>query len=64
MRFTNFFLILQKGNTGFSMGTALSVDPENKTVTTDRETISYDKLIIAIGTTNNFFNIFLILPWI
>lgn len=47
---------LKKGNTGFSMGTALSVDPENKTVTTDRETISYDKLIIAIGTTNNFFN--------
>lgn len=47
---------LKKGNTGFSMRTALSVDPENKTVTTDRETISYDKLIIAIGTTNNFFN--------
>ncbi len=39
----------------FNMGEVSSVDVINKTVTTQFETIGYDKLIIAAGTTNNFF---------
>jgi NADH dehydrogenase len=40
----------------FSMGDAKRVDLVNKIVYTDHDTVSYDKLVIAIGTTNNFFN--------
>lgn len=39
----------------FHLGDVSSVDVENKTVTTQFETIAYDKLVIAAGTTNNFF---------
>ncbi len=39
----------------FHMGEVKSVDVEAKTVTTQYEVINYDKLIIAAGTTNNFF---------
>lgn len=39
----------------FHMGEVKSVDTSAKTVTTQFETISYDYLIIAAGTTNNFF---------
>ena len=39
----------------FHMGEVKNVDTENKTVTTQFETISYDYLIIAAGTTSNFF---------
>lgn len=41
----------------FHMGRAKSVDVNARTVTTDREVIPYDKLVIAVGTTNNFFGI-------
>lgn len=41
----------------FHMGEALSVDTVSRTVYTNRESIPYDKLVIAIGTTNNFFGI-------
>lgn len=39
----------------FHMGSVKSVDTKHRCVTTDYETIPYDKLIIAFGTTNNFF---------
>ncbi|MDE7386715.1 MAG: NAD(P)/FAD-dependent oxidoreductase [Muribaculaceae bacterium] len=40
----------------FNMTRAKSIDTNARTVTTDEEVIPYDKLIIAAGTTNNFFN--------
>lgn len=39
----------------FRMGEVSSINIEKKTVTTQYETLAYDKLIIAAGTTNNFF---------
>lgn len=39
----------------FHLGEVKEVDVKAKTVTTDSETISYDTLVIAMGTTNNFF---------
>lgn len=39
----------------FHLGEVSSVDVVNKTVSTQFETIAYDKLVIAAGTTNNFF---------
>ena len=41
----------------FNMGDVKTINFKNKTVTTQYETISYDSLIIAAGTTNNFFGI-------
>lgn len=43
-------------NANFQLGQVTSIDPEKKTIKTQFEEISYDKLIIATGTTNNFFN--------
>lgn len=40
----------------FNMTRAKAIDTTAHTVTTEEETISYDYLIIAAGTTNNFFN--------
>ncbi|MBE6304584.1 MAG: NAD(P)/FAD-dependent oxidoreductase [Bacteroidales bacterium] len=39
-----------------SMGDAKCIDANRKVVITDQEEIHYDKVIIAIGTGNNFFN--------
>lgn len=39
----------------FHLGEAREIDVVAKTVTTQYETISYDILVIAAGTTNNFF---------
>ncbi len=39
----------------YHMGHVKNIDVENKIVTTSYETISYDRLVIAAGTTNNFF---------
>lgn len=39
----------------FRLGEVKSIDYREKTVTTQYETISFDRLIIAAGTTNNFF---------
>lgn len=39
------------------MGHVKAIDIEAKTVTTSYETLEYDKLIIAAGTTNNYFGI-------
>ncbi len=39
----------------YNMGNVESVNIAEKTVTTQFETLHYDKLVIAAGTTNNFF---------
>lgn len=39
----------------FNMGRVKRIDLEHKTVSTDYETLRFDKLVIAAGTTNNFF---------
>lgn len=43
-------------NARFHFGNVTKVDTENKTVFTNFEKIDYDYLVIATGTTNNFFN--------
>lgn len=43
-------------NVKFNMTRVRSIDTEAQTVTTDDETMHYDRLVIAAGTTNNFFN--------
>lgn len=40
----------------FHLGEVLEIDPVNKTVRTKYETVAYDELVIAAGTTNNFYN--------
>lgn len=49
--------IQKKKNITYHMGHVKNINLEDKTVTTSYETISYDKLVIAAGTTNNFFGI-------
>lgn len=39
----------------YHMGHVKEIDLGNKTVTTSYETISYDKLVLAAGSTNNYF---------
>lgn len=39
----------------FHLGEVTTIDIVNKTVTTQYETLHYDTLVIAAGTTNNFF---------
>ena len=39
----------------YEMGNVKTIDVVNKTITTNLDVISYDKLVIAAGTTNNFF---------
>ena len=43
-------------NARYHFGNVTKVDTENKTVFTNFEKIDYDYLVIATGTTNNFFN--------
>ncbi|MCH5229200.1 MAG: NAD(P)/FAD-dependent oxidoreductase [Muribaculaceae bacterium] len=47
--------IHKRKNITYHMGHVKEIDIEAKTVTTSYETISYDKLVIAAGTTENFF---------
>ena len=42
-------------NTTYHMGHVKAIDTTAKTITTSYETIPYDLLVIAAGTTNNFF---------
>lgn len=42
-------------NVSYHMGHLKGVDPVSKTVTTSYETISYDRLVLAIGSANNYF---------
>ena len=46
-----------KGKVAYHMGHVKGIDISAKTVTTSYETISYDKLVIAAGSTNNYFGI-------
>lgn len=39
----------------YHMGHVKNIDLESKTVTTSYETVAYDKLVIAAGSTNNYF---------
>ena len=39
----------------FNLGKVTNINFNEKTVTTDLETVHYDKLVIAAGATNNFF---------
>lgn len=47
--------IHKRKNVTYHMGHVKSVDTNLKTVTTSYETIPYDYLVVAAGTTNNFF---------
>ena len=49
--------IHKRNNITYHMGHVKAIDIEAKTVTTSYETLEYDKLIIAAGTTNNYFGI-------
>ncbi len=42
-------------NTTYHMGHVKNIDVAAKTVTTSYETLSYDRLVIAAGSTNNYF---------
>lgn len=42
-------------NVSYHMGHVKGIDVAEKTITTSYETLAYDKLVIAAGTTNNFF---------
>ena len=44
-----------KGDVAYHMGHVKNIDVASKTVTTSYETLKYDKLVIAAGSTNNFF---------
>lgn len=43
------------GNVSYHMGHVKNIDFESRTVTTSYETLDYDKLVIAAGSTNNYF---------
>lgn len=43
-------------NTNYHFGEVLEIDSKSSTVRTQFETIKYDQLVVASGTTNNFFN--------
>lgn len=43
------------GNVSYHMGHVKNIDLESKKVTTSYETLEYDKLVIAAGSTNNYF---------
>lgn len=45
----------QKDNLRFHMGSLLQVNPENNTIDTDTGTLSYDYLVLALGTETNYF---------
>lgn len=42
-------------NVSYHMGHVKNIDLQNKTVTTSYETLPYDRLVIAAGSTNNYF---------
>lgn len=44
-------------NATYHMGHVKNIDLQQKTVTTSYETLKFDRLVIAAGTKNNFFNI-------
>lgn len=47
----------KRPNVSYHMGHVKNIDLDAHTVTTSYETIAYDKLVIAAGSTNNYFGI-------
>ncbi|MDE6533903.1 MAG: NAD(P)/FAD-dependent oxidoreductase [Muribaculaceae bacterium] len=47
----------KRKNVTYHMGHVKNIDIEKKTVTTSYETLEYDRLVIAAGSTNNYFGI-------
>ncbi|MCM1368800.1 MAG: NAD(P)/FAD-dependent oxidoreductase [Candidatus Amulumruptor caecigallinarius] len=47
--------IKKRRNVSYHMGHVKNIDLERKIVTTSYETISYDKLVLAAGSSNNYF---------
>lgn len=47
----------EKPNLRFHMGSLVRVNPESNTIDTDTATLSYDYLVLALGTESNFFGI-------
>lgn len=47
--------IAKHKNVTYHMGHVKNIDVEAKTVTTSYETLAYDRLVIAAGSTNNYF---------
>ena len=47
--------IMKHKNVTYHMGHVKNIDVASKTVETSYETLQYDKLVIAAGTTNNYF---------
>jgi len=45
----------KKDNLRFHMGSLLQVNPENNTIDTDTGTLSYDYLVLSLGTETNYF---------
>ncbi|MDF2932042.1 MAG: NAD(P)/FAD-dependent oxidoreductase [Chryseobacterium sp.] len=48
-------MIADHDNVHFHMGSLVKVNPESKTIETDTGTLSYDYLVLALGTESNFF---------
>ncbi|MCW3170358.1 NAD(P)/FAD-dependent oxidoreductase [Chryseobacterium sp. 09-1422] len=48
-------MISDSRNVHFHMGSLVKVNPESKTIETDTGTLSYDHLVLALGTESNFF---------
>ena len=48
-------LFSENKNVKFHMGSLIRVHPENKTIETDTGNLSYDYLVLALGTESNFF---------
>lgn len=46
----------KRGDVHFNMTNVTAIDTRHKVVITDDENVSYDILVIAAGTTNNYFN--------
>lgn len=47
--------LVKHKNVAYHMGHVKNIDLDARTVTTSYETITYDKLVIAAGSTNNYF---------
>lgn len=48
-------LFSENKNVKFHMGSLIKVNTDNKTIETDTGNLSYDELVLAIGTESNFF---------
>lgn len=51
------YLIRDQANLNFRMGAVTGISPSDKTVRVDDETIDYDYLIVALGSTTAFFGV-------